>query len=140
MRLIVRQPIGCWFPRRISRILFNISVVLLSIQGWGFGDTYRCVQLGLVTLQISIHPLLITQSILFPSSSPIPTLSTSQISAAMKTQLTFLALCGALVSAAPLDTRSGVDDTASDMSNIVSKKSACAPVAVLFARGTFDSG
>ena len=58
----------------------------------------------------------------------------------MKTQMAFAALCGALVSAAPIVERAGVSDTAKDMDAIVSKKGSCAPVAVLFARGTFDSG
>lgn len=88
-----------------------------------------------------LNPLsTIIRPILSPSSLQISTSFVSHISATMKAQLTFLALCGALVSAAPLDNRSGVSDTSTDMDNIVSKKSACAPVAVLFARGTFDSG
>ena len=58
----------------------------------------------------------------------------------MKTQLTLFAISAALASAAPIESRAGVSDTANDMVNIANGKGACAPVAVLFARGTFDSG
>jgi hypothetical protein len=58
----------------------------------------------------------------------------------MGAQLTLFAIGAALASAAPIESRAGVSDTANDMVNIVSGKGACAPVAVLFARGTFDSG
>jgi hypothetical protein len=57
----------------------------------------------------------------------------------MKLQLT-LTFFGVLASAVPLDRRAGVSDTVNDMTNIINGKDACAPVAVIFARGTFDSG
>ena len=56
--------------------------------------------------------------------------------------LPFILLFGGLVSAAPasLDARAGVSDTANDMANLLSGTGKCASVAVIFARGTFDSG
>lgn len=59
----------------------------------------------------------------------------------MKAGLALAALCGSMASAAPLAVRSRqVSDTANDMNAILNEGGTCAPVAVLFARGTFDSG
>jgi hypothetical protein len=94
-----------------------------------FRDTYSHVLSGLVVLPRS--------TLLVFSDCYV---SISHISAIMKAQLTSLTLCGTIAFAAPLDKRAGVSDTATDMVDIVNGKAACAPVAVLFARGTFDSG
>ena len=64
----------------------------------------------------------------------------------MKTEISLLALCGAaavrgaLVAAAPLEARFGVSDTVNNWESIIAGKTPCAKVAVIFARGTFDSG
>lgn len=55
-----------------------------------------------------------------------------------------LPLCGFLASAAPVsDTlapRAGEQDTFNDVLEIIMGRKSCAPVAAIFARGTFDSG
>jgi len=60
----------------------------------------------------------------------------------MQFQVTLLALSATLIAAAPhdLSTRGFVSDTANDWGSIISGKTPCAPVAAIFARGTFDSG
>jgi cutinase len=58
----------------------------------------------------------------------------------MKLQTTLVSVFGVLAAAAPLQARDGISDTANDMSDIVAGDASCAPVAVIFARGTFDSG
>lgn len=58
----------------------------------------------------------------------------------MRVQAALLALSVALSTALPFRPRDGVSDTANDMNSIISGDESCAPVAVIFARGTFDSG
>lgn len=58
----------------------------------------------------------------------------------MKLEATLVSVSGILAAAAPLNSRDGVSDTFNDMSDIVAGDASCAPVAVIFARGTFDSG
>lgn len=58
----------------------------------------------------------------------------------MKLQATLVSVSGILAAAAPLQARGGVSDTVNDRSDIVTGDASCAPVAVIFARGTFDSG
>ena len=56
----------------------------------------------------------------------------------MKSFLIASAVCGILASAAPVG--SIVDDTANGMQDVIDGAAACASTAVIFARGTFDSG
>lgn len=49
------------------------------------------------------------------------------------------AACGLLASAIPI-LDGGVSDVANGMLDVLLDNATCAPVAVIFARGTFDSG
>lgn len=53
-----------------------------------------------------------------------------------------LAACSSslLVSAAPVAASEGVNDTANGMLDVIHGKADCKAVAVIFARGTFDTG
>lgn len=57
----------------------------------------------------------------------------------MKFTLPLLAGCSLLVSAAPVVSQ-GVNDTANGMLDVIHGNADCKAVAVIFARGTFDSG
>lgn len=58
----------------------------------------------------------------------------------MKIQVSLGSFFGMLAAAAPLSARDSISDAYNGMSDIVAGDASCAPVAVIFARGTFDSG